>query len=342
VSIESNITSFGQKNQTHLEGTFAVSTVEGGTAEVRMGCGASSHTEILAPNKESIMVRPLNHMDVEEKGFDSTVMSENSGIEFERKMYESSLNPSSKEHEGAPHDITSLVKPQDECSALQEAAVPSPEECKETSVSEQISMLSSKEHEVAPHDTILCIATQEASPEECKETSVSEQISSVCEEIFGVESSKDLEKLRKSADNLANGLLALGIGRNVTDFLDKSFKGFESSISQDTFKKVLSEELEISRKMAWLAQTDLLRAVAQALSPAVNDTDPLSGIKVLNKDAVLTLVQKMLPTIVECLCKEIEKVPNGRGDVDAEHKSDNSKFCVESRLFTMKCVPFRA
>ena len=190
---------------------------------------------------------------------------------------------------------------------------------------------------------------EEPSPEESKQASVSEQIQGLCEEIFGSDASKNLKELRKFAGVLANGLLALGIGQNVTDFLETSFKESESSVSQesessvshDIFKKMLREEWESSRKMAWLAQTDLLRIVAHALPPAVNDMDPLSSIRDLDRESVSTLAQTMVSAITECLCKEIEKIPKCQAEAVASHLA-NSKFCVEPRLFTMKSVPSRA
>ena len=139
---------------------------------------------------------------------------------------------------------------------------------------------------------------------------------------------------------LANGFLALGIGRNADDFLENSFKDLEPSISQHAFKKLLREEWETSRKMAWLAQSDFLRDIAKALPPPLNDSDPLSGIRDFSKDAVFTLAEKMLSTIAESLYQQIEKIPKYKIAAEAESQANNSKFCIDPLLFTMKCVSF--
>jgi hypothetical protein len=168
--------------------------------------------------------------------------------------------------------------------------------------------------------------------------SLDEQIKKLYGEIMeGKDELMAWDSLHRNSSVLANGLLALGIGQNVENFIQHSFEEFRSNtIACSAFQKKLKEEWEISRKLAWLAQTDVLRCIAKSLAPAIDEGNPLSGIQDLKKSDVFTLVESMFPDIAACLSLNIEAIPKVKVMEEPENQINNSKFCVDPVLFTMK------
>jgi hypothetical protein len=143
------------------------------------------------------------------------------------------------------------------------------------------------------------------------------------------------EALSKNSAVLSNWLLALGIGQDSKKFIHDSFKDRSDNITLSSFKATLKKELEISRKLMWVAQTGLLRCIAESLPPAKEESDPLSGLRILDRKQVLELVQAMHHQLAECLVQSIADSPIADVGPIAGQRN-NSKFCVDPTLFKMK------
>jgi hypothetical protein len=160
-----------------------------------------------------------------------------------------------------------------------------------------------------------------------------EKITKLYDEIRNGTDIMSWDALSKKSAVLSNWLLALGIGQDSKKFIRDSFK--DSDITLGSFKEALKKELEISRKLLWVAQTGLLRCIAESLPPAKEESDPLSGLRILDRKQVLELVQAMHQQLAECLAQSIADSPTADAG-PAAGQCNNSKFCVDPSLFRMK------
>ena len=164
-----------------------------------------------------------------------------------------------------------------------------------------------------------------------------EQITELYAEILNGVDVMTWDVLSRNTNVLSNWLVALGIGQDSMKFISDAFKDFRSvDISLGSFQQTLKRELEISRKLLWVTQTGLLRCIAESLPPAKEESDPLSGLRILDKGQVLALVQAMHHQLAECLVKSVAELPIADAAPGGDGQSNNSKFCVDPKLFKMK------
>jgi hypothetical protein len=176
-----------------------------------------------------------------------------------------------------------------------------------------------------------------------KQTSLDEQISKLYNEILDGEEDPDSvgwEIMQRKGALLSNGLLALGIGQNAEEFIKNSFKDLKpNTASLAVFTQKLKEEWDVSRKLVWLSQTDVLRQIAKGL-PRAEESDPLSGLRNLKEEDVHKLTEGMISDIAGCLYRHIEIIPVASAAGPSDAQGNNSKFCVDPTLFTLKYVLF--
>ena len=163
------------------------------------------------------------------------------------------------------------------------------------------------------------------------------KIAKLYSELVNGNTTTDWEILSKNIGVLCNGLLALGIGLDSIAFIEDSFKK-SRTVDITSFQTVLKRELEISRKLVWLGQTGLFRCIAESLPPAEEESDPVSCLRSLERTEVFQLVGAMHQKIADCLIQSISNIPVVASRTGAEGQSNNSKFCADPKLFTMKCV----
>ena len=162
-----------------------------------------------------------------------------------------------------------------------------------------------------------------------------EEITNLYDEIRKGTEIMSWDALSKNSAVLSNWLLALGIGQDSQKFIHDSFQDSQSDITLSSFKATLKKEVEISRKLLWVSQTGLLRCIAESLPPAKEDSDPISGLRILDRTQVLELVQAMHRQLAECLVQSIADSPIANVGISAGERN-NSKFCVDPTLFKMK------
>jgi hypothetical protein len=166
------------------------------------------------------------------------------------------------------------------------------------------------------------------------------QISKLYSDILQEKEKMDWDILRKNSAILSKSLVALGIKQTANELIETAFKDFKPKIIPlQIFKEKLKEEWKISSKMAWLAQTNVLRCVAKALAPPNDENDPLSGLLDLNKQDIIKLFQNIHHDIADCLFQYIDAILKAKCTVGSEVQKNNGKFCVDPTLFTAKCAP---
>jgi hypothetical protein len=190
-------------------------------------------------------------------------------------------------------------------------------------------------------ETVTCKSGGEISRESHDKTEKTsdQKILSIYQEIVQGSDCMDWKTLQSNKAVLSNGLLALGIGLSADAFVEDSFKEVDKAITLEIFQKRLKEEREISRKLAWLAQTGVLRCIAKSLTPATDEHDPLSGLKELKnlKDEISKLVRTMQSGIEDCLIQNIKEMQKAFAAAGSKIQNNN-KFCVNS-LSEMKYIP---
>jgi hypothetical protein len=164
-----------------------------------------------------------------------------------------------------------------------------------------------------------------------------DQIGQFFTHVSGSKDAVPAQKLLAKSRDMSNWFLQLGIRQSADDFLlDKSF---ETDISFEAFQRRLKEEVDVSRKLAWLAGSGVLRCVARALPRSANESDPLGALRGLTRENLHELMSGLGAVIADCLLESIEAMPRPGAAAGASAAGNNVKFCADPDLITMKCGP---
>jgi len=101
-----------------------------------------------------------------------------------------------------------------------------------------------------------------------------------------------------------------------------------------------------NRRMAWLSQSDLLRAIAKKLPKSQNVDDALAGLRFENKlEEMDKLAESMAKEIVDMqeftesikksLAKHLKDLNQTSGDMAVQNGATNGKFALDPTLFTL-------
>jgi hypothetical protein len=319
---------------------------EGGGAGVSMGCGASSQSNVLKEETAHAFTLNSEHAIDNSRGKFANATSGDGGKEwissepgvFQEGEVLETININSEVGVEKDAKVRASAYSED-CVAntkhMVDVACSTEETCCTSYFSPEASLkqdatIGSKESGRAP----LTDANKDVVDEP---KTLDEQITNLYDEIRCGAEIMSWDILSRNSAVLSNWLLALGIGQDSMKFINDSFKDLRSgNITLSSFKEALKKELEISRKLLWVAQTGLLRCIAESIPPAKEERDPLSGLRLLDKEQVLELVQAMQHQLAQCLVQSIAESPIADLMASADSQCNNSKFCVDPTLFKMK------